>query len=154
MEQSALSSCQSTPPGSGSFRVTPYAVPTPLFDTTIVNAAVSPALIVPWSAVFTTETSGQLTVIVTGPADGLPSLEVSALTELLTTPQVADVVGDEMCTVLDAPLAMSSNEHERTPALIEHWAAPVPPSMDQDRPASVGKVSLRATSLAVPAASF
>src|SRR5436190_15676289 len=52
-----------TPAGSGSWSVTVLAVPGPALLTTIVNAAVWPALIVPWSAVLTTVTSGQLTTM-------------------------------------------------------------------------------------------
>src|SRR5439155_4314178 len=55
-----------TPGGNGSLSVTLLAVPGPLFVTTIVNAAVSPALIVPWSAVLVTEMLGCTTAMALG----------------------------------------------------------------------------------------
>src|SRR3990172_6062938 len=95
IEQSAESSCHATPAGKVSVRVTFLATPGPLLVTTIVNFAVSPALIVPLSAVLTTTRSGQFTVIVTGPVDGLPSLPLVALAALTTCPHVAEVVGED-----------------------------------------------------------
>ena len=62
----AGSIAHATPAGNGSFTVTLLAVPGPLFVTTIVNAAVSPALIVPWSAVFVTEMLGCTTAMALG----------------------------------------------------------------------------------------
>src|SRR5438093_9529134 len=55
-----------TPAGSGSLSVTLLAVPGPLFVTTIVKAAVSPALIVAWSAVLVTEMFGCTTAMALG----------------------------------------------------------------------------------------
>ena len=52
-----LFACDGVPLGP-----TVFGLPLPVFVTTIVNAATSPALIVPWSARFSTVTSGQLTV--------------------------------------------------------------------------------------------
>ena len=118
--------------------------------TTIVNAAVSPALIVPLSAVLTTWTSGQSTVTVTGPVDGLPSFELVALAEFTTSPQVAAVVGEVRWTVTEAPGAIDGKVQVRTPFTIEQSCAPVPPSIDQLRPPFVGSVSLTTTFLAVP----
>src|SRR5580765_4485485 len=115
MEQLALSCCQSTPAGKVSVRVTFFATPGPLFVTTIVNAAVSPAVIVPLSAVFTTWTSGQSTVIVTGPVDGLPSFELVAVAVFTTSPQVAVVVGEARCTVTEAPAAIDGKVQVRMP---------------------------------------
>src|SRR4051794_5434266 len=63
MPQSVLSVIQVTPAGSTSSSVTAYAVPTPMFSTVIVNAAVSPALIGLLSAVFVTWMSGQSTAM-------------------------------------------------------------------------------------------
>ena len=134
--------------------VTSFARPSPSFSTTIVNAAVSPASIVPWSAVFRTDRSGQLIRMLTGPADGLPSFELVAEAVLLTTPQVAAVVGEEMCTVRLAPEARSPKSQLRTPDAIPQSAAPVPPSIVQLRPAFEGSVSVRVTSRATPAPLF
>ena len=66
IEHAAESSLQTTPLGSVSERVTPLAVPGPSLVTTIVNAAVSPALIVPWSAVLVTEMLGCTTTMALG----------------------------------------------------------------------------------------
>src|SRR5436190_2002016 len=100
--------------GSGSSRCTSLAVPGPAFAT----------------------------VIVTLPVDGLPSLPVVALALFTTLPQVADVVGELMCTVLLAPGSMSPKEQVNTPCAIAHSAPPVPPSIVQPSPAFVGRVSL------------
>ena len=86
--------------------------------------------------------------------DGLPSFDVVAAAALTTWPQVAAVVGEDRCTVFVAPDAMSPKWQMRTPAVIEHWAAPVPPSIVQLRPAFVGSVSVTVTSFAVPAPPF
>src|SRR2546428_64904 len=76
-----------------------------------------------------------------------PSLEVVTLAVLSTgeLPAVAEVVGEEMRTANAAPEAMSPKEQDRTPAEMEQLPAPVPPSMDQEVPGSVGSVSLTFT---------
>src|SRR5439155_1479698 len=88
-------------------------------------------------------------------ADALsdPSLVVVTLAVLSTgeLAAVAEVVPEVMCTVKDAPEAMSPKEQDRTPAEMEQLPAPVPPSMDQEVPGSVGRVSLTFTLLATPA---
>src|SRR4051794_1753523 len=140
--------------GSGSSRCTSLAVPGPAFATVIRNPTWSAASTVVSSATFVTEIAGQLTVIVTLPVDGLPSLPVVALALFTTLPQVADVVGELMCTVLLAPGSMSSKEQVNTPCAIAHWAAPVPPSIVQPRPAFVGRMSVTTTLVAVPAPLF
>src|SRR5688572_11091812 len=94
MEQKLLSSLQVVPAGRVSFSVTPFAVPTPMFWTRIVNAAWSPALMVPLSAVFRTVMFGQLTVTLavafgTGVGRFVPVTDAV----LLTSPQVSGVVG-------------------------------------------------------------
>ena len=53
-----------TPFGSGSFSVTPFAVPGPLFVVVIVNPIALPALTDASSAVFTTSRSGASQVTV------------------------------------------------------------------------------------------
>src|SRR5205823_3481387 len=102
IEQSALSSVQTMPVFNWSLSVTLRAVPAPLLETTIVKAAVSPAEIGETSALLRTVTSGQLTVIVTGPTEGLPSLVEVAEAEFDTLGQVAEVVGEVMWTWTDA----------------------------------------------------
>src|SRR5213593_4333016 len=83
--------------GTVSVRVTPVAVPGPLFVTVMVKVATPPALMVGCAAVFATVTSGQFTVIGTGPASLLPcwaaaSLLAATWAELLMTGQFAVVV--------------------------------------------------------------
>src|SRR5437763_347408 len=82
-----------------------------------------------------------------------PSLVVVTLAVLSTgeLAAVAEVVPEVMCTVKDAPEAMSPKEQDRTPAEMEHRAGPVPPLMDQEVPGSVGSGSLTDTPLANPA---
>src|SRR4029453_12423945 len=60
------------------------------------------------------------------------------------------VVGEEMWTVRNAPEAMSPKTQVSTPLAIPHWTAPVPPFINQLRPASGGSASVRVTSLAAP----
>src|SRR4029450_2017131 len=82
-----------TPPGSVSLRVTFVAVPAPMLDTVMVNAAFSPALMGVTSAVFSTATSGQLTTIVASsvllPAADAGSLTAETVTVLGRLPQSA-----------------------------------------------------------------
>src|SRR2546427_506483 len=138
--------------GSGSLTVTPWATPAPLLVTVMVNPMVSPAE--------TGELSATLAMSMAAPrttmeSDALsdPSLEVVTLAVLSTgeLPAVAEVVGEEMCTVSTAPEAMSPKEQDRTPAEMEQLPAPVPPSMDQEVRGSVGSGSLTDTPLATPA---
>src|SRR5205085_11314609 len=81
----------------------------------------------------------------------LASLVAVAVAVLLTVPHVLGVVGEVMCTVFVVPETMSPKEQESTPLEMEHWAAPVPPSIVQLRPALLGSVSVTLTSLAMPA---
>src|SRR5207244_13484634 len=82
-----------------------------------------------------------------------PSLDVVTLAVLSSgeLDGVAEVVSEEMCTVKNAPEAMSPKEQDRTPAEMEQLPAPVPPLMDQEGPGSVGSGSLTDTPLATPA---
>src|SRR6266480_1575020 len=150
IEQSAESSLQTIPLGSVSVRVTPCAVPGPSLVTTIVNAAVSPASIVPLSAVLRTVTLGQLTVI-DALAESEPSFVVVTFAVLSTEPQVAAVVGEVMCTCLLAPVARLPKLHVRTPLVIEQPESLPAASIDQFTPGSDGKVSVTVTPDAVPA---
>ena len=79
-----------------------------------------------------------------------PSFDVVTDAVLSTVPQVAAVVGLEMWTLFDVPVAMAPKSHERTPAVIWQSAALVPPSIDQLTPASVGRVSVTVTPKAAP----
>jgi hypothetical protein len=101
------------PAGSGSLSVTLRATPGPRFETTIVNAAVSPALIVPESAVFTTLTSGHAT---STDAESLPppSFAASTVAVLSTVPHVAGVVGETTWTLKLAPAGRLAFEQLRS----------------------------------------
>src|SRR6266478_1427941 len=111
----------------------------------------SPALTVPWSAVLVMVTLAQLTVIGTGPTFALPSLVVVAEAELLTAPQVAEVVGEVMWTWKEMPEARSTGPKCRTPAVMVQVPVVPPSSMLQLRPELVGRVSETVTLRAVPA---
>src|SRR5216683_8286877 len=101
----------------------------------------SPALTVPWSAVLVMMTLAQLTVIGIGPTLGLPSLLVVVEAELLTVPQVAEVVGEVMWTWTEAEGARSTGPKWRTPAVMVQLPVVLVPSMLQLSPALVGTVS-------------
>ena len=126
IEHAAESSLQTTPLGSVSVRVTPLAVPGPSLVTTIVNAAVSPASIVPWSAVLRTVTFGQLTVIVAVEVlswvSACDSFEAATTAVFVRVPQSAASVAPVTCTVRVAPSVRSPKLQLRTPAVIEHAA--------------------------------
>src|SRR2546428_3918688 len=121
----------------------------------MVNPMVSPAE--------TGELSATLAMSMAAPrttmeSDALsdPSLEVVTLAVLSTgeLPAVAEVVGEEMCTVSTAPEAMSPKEQDRTPAEMEQLPAPVPPLLDQKVPGPLASVSLTFTPWATPAPSL
>ena len=150
IEQSAESSLQTIPVGSVSVRVTSFAVPGPSLVTRIVNAAVSPASIVPWSAVLSTVTFGQATVT-DALSESDPSFDVVTLAVLSTAPHVAAVVGEVRCTCLLAPEARVPKLQVRTPAVSEQPESLPAASIVQFRPASVGSVSLTVTPEAEPA---
>src|SRR6266851_2540621 len=112
---------------------------------------VSPALTVPWSATLVIVTTAQLTMIGTGPAFGLPSLLVVTEAELLTVPQVAEVVGEVMWTWNETVGARSTGPKWRTPVVMVQVPVVLRPSMLQLSPALVGRVSETVTLCAVPA---
>jgi hypothetical protein len=152
MVQFALSSLQVTPEGSRSVSVTFFAVPVPLFVTTIVNAAVSPALIVPLSAVFSTTRSGQFTVtwaVTLGIA--FAWFETTAETVFETVPQAAGVVVPTMCTESDPPFAARSvvpeGGHFSAPPLIAQFGF----AGEIDQLTFAGRLSVRAKPWAMPA---
>src|SRR6266571_3935719 len=111
---------------------------------------VSPALTVPWSATLVMVMTAQLTMIGIGPTEGLPSLVVVAEAELLTVPQVAEVVGEVMWTWTEAPGARSTGPKCRTPAVMVQVPVVAPASMLQLRPELVGRVSETVTLRAMP----
>ena len=87
IEQPAVLVCQFTPPpaGSGSVSTTAVAVPSPLLLTTMVNVAVSPALIVCPSGVLTIARPGPVTVVVSDP-EAKPVLPDRGIREQDTRP--------------------------------------------------------------------
>src|SRR5260370_771694 len=111
----------------------------------------APALTVPWSATLVIVTTAQLTMIGIGPTLGLPSLLVVTDAELLTVPQVADVVGEVMWTWKDAEGARSTGPKWRTPVVMVQVPVVAPASMLQLSPELVGRVSETVTPVAVPA---
>src|SRR5260370_11950868 len=111
---------------------------------------VSPALTVPWSATLVIVTLAQLTMIGIGPTEGLPSLVVVTEAELLTVPQVAEVVGEVMWTWKEAPEARSTGPKLRFPAVSVQLPVVWRPSMLQLSPAVVGTVSETVTPVPVP----
>ena len=68
--------------GSGSLRVTSLATPSPVFWTSIVNTALSPALIVPCTAVLITPRPGFLQVTWPSSSTGSPALVAEAVAVL------------------------------------------------------------------------
>src|SRR6185369_1700105 len=113
----------------------------------------SPASTVAASAVLVTVRSGQLTVISTAPEEllaVLASLEAAVVAVLLTVPQVSEVVGELICTVL-LPVAITVPKLQLSvPPAIEHAAASAPPLMVQLRPPLEGSRSVRVTSCPSP----
>src|SRR5260370_439948 len=112
---------------------------------------VSPALTVPWSATLVMVTPPQLTMIGIGPTEGLPSLVVVTDAELLTVPQVAEVVGEVIWTWKEAPEARSTGPKLRFPAVSVQLPVVLVPSMLQLSPAVVGTASETVTVRAMPA---
>ena len=137
--------------GSVSVTETPLATPGPLLVTVIVKPIGSPADTEPVSATFSMSMEAPRT-ITWSVSVSEPSLVVvtDAVLETGLSGTVSLVVGLEMWIVRTWPEARSPNEQVRTPTAIPHWAAPVPPSMVQLVPASVGSVSETATPLATP----
>src|SRR5947208_3362073 len=96
--------------GTVSVRVTLVASPGPRLVTVMVKVATPPALMVGWAAAFATVTSGQFTLIGTGPASLLPcwaaaSLVAATWAEILMTGQLAGVVVAVRVIVRDWPAA-------------------------------------------------
>src|SRR5437773_1419434 len=136
--------------GRGSSTIRPWAVPAPPLCTVMPNPRGSVALTGVASAVLVMVTVAQLTTIPTGPTEAEPSLEVVTEAELFTVPQVAEVVGEVMWTWVLAPPARSAGPKCSAPEEMVHPELDPPASMDQLRPALVGRVSVTVTPLAVP----
>src|SRR5439155_1764879 len=147
----AASTDQSSPPfvGTVSVTVTPWAVPSPLLVTSIVNPMLSPAVTVPWSGVFVIAIAGQFTVIVAvdrlSPTLATDSFEAATTAVFGSVPQSVASVAPVTCTVRVAPSARSPKAQVRTPAAIEQSAE----SSLQTIP--VGSVSVTVTPEAEPA---
>src|SRR5439155_1577572 len=138
--------------GRVSVITTPLATPGPALDTVIVKPMASPAETVATSATLVMPMLAASTVTL-ALAWRDPSLEVVTTAVLWTgeSAGVAEVVGLVRCTCTEAPAARVPMVQVRTPEPIEQPGAVVPPaSMDQEVPASVGRVSVRATPLATP----
>src|SRR5260370_14615170 len=102
---------------------------------------VSPALTVPWSATLLMVTTAQLTMIGIGPTEGLPSLVVVTDAELLTVPQVAEVVGEVMWTWKWAGRASCTGPKWITPVGMVQLPVRLLPSLLQLTPALLATVS-------------
>src|SRR5262245_17299085 len=102
MPHCSLSAVQSIPAGSWSVTTTSNAVPGPSFQALIVNAAVSPARIGLLAAVLLMRRSGQSTWT-WELSSSRPLLEVATVAVLCTVPQVADVLGLVMWTLMWLP---------------------------------------------------
>jgi hypothetical protein len=131
-----------------SVTVTVRASPEPLFFAVITNPIWSPAETVAASAVFVRPMLPQLTVV-DALACAAPSLLVDTDALLLIVAQLADVVGDVMCTDLLCPLVSVPQVQVSTDPAIEHPASE-PAAIDQFRPPLVGRVSVTVTVRASP----
>src|SRR5260370_1488287 len=112
---------------------------------------VSPALTVPCFFFNDTATTEIYTLSLHDALPILPSLLVVTDAELLTVPQVADVVGEVMWTWKDAEAARPTSEIRTTSKVICHLPLVTQASMLQLRPELLGTVSETVTLCAVPA---
>ncbi|OWK41086.1 hypothetical protein FRUB_04978 [Fimbriiglobus ruber] len=144
--------------GSGSEKVTPFAVPGPVFVTVTVNPAVAPATTLGASAVLVTVTSGERTFSV-AVAGGTGGTFGTVMVAVLTSGTVSgDAVGTVVATTWTTKLEPLANE---TAPLFRSWRLPplmtnveafgLAGSMDQLRavPASVGSGSVSDSPVAV-----
>jgi hypothetical protein len=95
---------------------------------------------------------GQFTVITTLPEEPGPPFVLLKEAEFVTVGQVANVVGDVMCTVVELPDAIVVDGQVNDPAAIVHPAPAQPDwlAIVQVSPVFVGSVSLRVTPVAFP----
>jgi hypothetical protein len=98
--------------------VTPVAFPAPVFETVIVYPIVVPGVTLAESAVLVIDRFGQLTVIETLLDEPVPAFELLKEAWFVTVPQVAEVVGDVMCTVAEPPEPMEDAGHASVPETI------------------------------------
>src|SRR3989442_1428284 len=115
----------------------------------------SPALTLEASATLVMAMAAQLRVM-DADAELSPSVPAASLLEeaeavLFTVPHVALVVGEVMWTWMESPEARSAGPYTTWPLAMENPALDPPASMDQDRPALVGRASSTVTPWAVPA---
>src|SRR5260370_818598 len=110
-----------------------------------------PGLIVPWSAILLMVKQEPSYVIGVGLAVRRVLLGAVTDAELLTVPQVAEVVGEVMWTWKEAPEARSTGPKLRFPAVSVQLPVVLVPSMLQLSPALVGSASETVTLRAVPA---
>src|SRR5258706_16401696 len=96
------------PPGSASLKDRPFAAPAPVLAIVTVNPIESPALTLAASAVLVMTRCGQLTVIATGPTDGLPSFVELAAVLFFKGPQVPAVLGPVPWPRTSEPAARST----------------------------------------------
>ena len=140
------------PPGSGSARVTPVAVPAPVLETVIVKPIGSPALTESASAVLVICTAGHCRVV---EADACTcGLFVACALAVFgyVVHGVPTEVGLVTCTEAEPPGARSPSAHVRVPAWIEQVPGPAYAGLiDQLMPVPVGSGSEIATACAVPA---
>ena len=145
---------QVRPAGNVSVKLTPVAFPAPMLLSVTSKPMSSPAETGPIGlATFCTLTSGQFTVMVTAPEELLPvapaaSLVAAVVAVFETVPQVADVVGEKMCTTLLVPGARLPKAQLKL--VVSVHAPASAPSLLQLRPLFVGNVSLRVTPVPVP----
>jgi hypothetical protein len=142
------------PPGSGSSSVTDRATPGPEFPTTTVNPMLSPALTVASSAALLIVRCGARTTIVAESCTD-PVFEADAVAVFGYVPALAAVVALAMWTEIDAPGAMSPNEHDNVwlgaVPVIEHDPGPAyGGAIDQSTPLPPGSGSFNVTAFAVP----
>ena len=152
------------PAGIGSVTTTPVSSLGPLFVTTIVQVMLPlPSSWVAGEPLFVTVRSTMACTQVDALESSLPSLLVVTAPVLSTTPvsgqspPVAPVVADVMCTVnvefaSVVPAGTVAGPQVRTPAAIAQLSPQPAPvlSIDQDRPAFVGRTSLSVTPWASP----
>ncbi len=143
------------PPGSGSLKVTDFAVPGPALETPIVKPMEDPALTVDESTVLVIARFGQFTTV-DADACTLCALVAAAVAVFGYAAQLACDVLLVTCTEADAPDATLPNEQPS----IWFGAEPVTEQaalaglIDQLTPAPPGSGSTSVTPVAVPAPVF
>jgi hypothetical protein len=105
--------------------------------------------------VFVIDRLAHCTVITALLDDPVPPLELEYEAWFVTVPHVAEVVGEVMWIVVDAPDAIDVDGHVRVPPpMVQALDQPDWLAIVQVRPLLVGRVSLRVTPVAVPGPAF